>query len=460
MVHIPTEIILLFLSDFLPPSSNTKIFWPPNAFQCHQRCTIVCLAQLAALRLVCWDWYQVITPLLYSTFILIIEPRKSLFKQLAVFQAHPNLIHHLVICSNIHVYDYERRKVRFADVELLETCLGQCINLGTLQLINAHDGLSTIPPNKLTNIFQSNRSNLSHLSSFTIGDNFSRCPQLTASNYLIGLGPIICSNLTNLEISVECPIGLGSHRKGQQRVYPLPSSFPNLSRLLLRWPGYSGNNPPELFERLVSRIVRKEVAGPGPTNSKYILPLRELILDSYTSHNDFKWLDKLLNINDLRSVLTTLEIRFRSIYESTQAYAEMYYRLPLHILNLCPSLKAFRFFSHILSTIPALLPRRINEVGLEVVSTRRDYPTSEFFSKSSLMDLKPVIDWVRSREPGQDLKKIVVAFALHKASSNEIFGSGVPAAMHEDWEVLERECTARDIALHVFRGDSLECTWI
>ncbi|KAF8645609.1 hypothetical protein AX16_007691 [Volvariella volvacea WC 439] len=471
MTRIPTEILLHFLSDFLPPSlgPTTDLYWPPSGDPCHQRCTSICLAELADLRLVCWDWCQAITPLLYSKFILIIEPRKSLQQQLAVFQTHAHLIHHLVICSNIPPHErsdpsFEGGKVRFLDAELIEACLGQCINLRIMQLINAHDGLSTIPPNKLTNIFQSNRSNLSHLSSLTIGDNLSHCPQLTASNYLVGLGPVICSNLTNLEIAVQCPIGSSFRWQDQRRLYPLPSSFPNLSRLLLRWPGYGGDGLSKLYERLISRIIRKEIAEPGSTknrhNYKCVVPLRELILDSYTPHSEFQWLDELLNINNLRSVLTTLEIRLRSVYETSQTYAETYYQLPLHILDLCPSLNAFRFFSHIQSTTLELLPRRLNEVGLEVVSVLQDYPASEFFSESTLMDLRPIIYWVRSNSKEQSMKNITVAFAQHKAGSNKICGSGVPEEMCEDWKVLEQECAARGIALHIFHGDSLECTWI
>ncbi|KAF8645602.1 hypothetical protein AX16_007684 [Volvariella volvacea WC 439] len=463
MAHIPTEILLHFLSDLLPSFSTTEIFWPPAAESCHLRCKLICLAELATLRLVCWDWYQLIAPFLYSTFMFIIEPQKYLLKQAVVFQTHSNFVHHLIICSNILSQDRERRKTRFfdADVELLEACLGQCTNLQTLQLINAHDSLSKMAPNKLMKMLQSNRSSLSNLSRLIIGDDFSRCPQLIASKYLIGLGRNICDNLTSLEVSVDCPLGYRFGYPTPQCLYPLVTSFSNLSRLLLRWPGYGGDDIPKFYEKLISRVVKQETSQSGSIEGRHchkrVVPLRELILDTYTPHRDYQWLDKTLNTNNLCSVLTILEIQLHTVYETHHEFAEEYRALPLHILDLCPSLHTFRFFSYVLRTIPALLPRRLNEVGLQVTSVLPGDHIFDYYPELTLMDLKPVIDCIRS---DHGLKKIIVAFAHHKGGTNCILGSGVPDAMRQDWEILEQECEARDIMLSVFRGDSLECTRI
>ncbi|KAF8645370.1 hypothetical protein AX16_007873 [Volvariella volvacea WC 439] len=446
MSRFPTEILQAILSEVAPPLNER--LWPRSHDKSdqlrHGREHQVQVPHLAQLREVCSFWYQVITPILYSIFILTLIPREKMLRQLAGLQLHPNLIRHLVLSTD--GYWHELRAMYFQDAELVERTLSLCTNLRTLQLINIEGVFLDIRHKDRSRIFQSSRQALSKLTTVIIGSKDNDAPHPAISTVLIGLGQDICNNLTNLEISCGALSRMLSIK--------LPSSFPNLSRLHLRF-----DNQVSLFcVQLLSRIFRRE------EGSSLVVPLQELILESTCLPPSVEWVDLLLRINGLRSTLRILDLRIHQGWHQ-QRDAE-YWASPsheqvaLHVLETCPSLIAFHYFTLFPSDILHSLPSRLREVGLQV-TVQWDISPLE---RNHLVDLKPIINWIQSQGPGGGVKEIVVSFVSvvydftlplpyygTAGRAEDKILEEIPIEMLEDWAALQQECSARSISLVRYR---------
>ncbi|KAF8645611.1 hypothetical protein AX16_007693 [Volvariella volvacea WC 439] len=422
MTQLPAEVLLAILKDFVPHVGNH--LWPcqflyrplPAYRQFYQEYREQ-LYFLATLREVCSHWYQVITPSLYSTFVFTIYPHEALLRQLIVFRTHPDQIHHLVITAyNPSGLKFESS---FRDTDLIEACLAQCHNLHTLEFVDVEWVFIHMKPKDRLRLLQSNRRNLSKLTSLKFWNRYNNSPILTTGRTLIGLGPEICNSLTNLEVTS----GSGSRFESVK----LPSILPNISRLVFRWEWSS----PYFYEKILSRIVREHHRNVEPhRDTRYVVPLRELILDATDDVSHAKWVEKFLKINDLCSTLSILRIRMRVGQWHLEREPSSYIAVPSFIFRMCPALTLFHYFaplSHEILTT-GTLPVHLKELGLQITN-----PANAGSSRLVPTTLVQVIHWVRSNQSCSQLEQIVIDLETGEVS--------------EERGVLERECSAQGILL-------------
>ncbi|KAF8650071.1 hypothetical protein AX16_005435 [Volvariella volvacea WC 439] len=447
MVDLPTETLLLILSNFTPHFQGNFSLTSFGSYS-----TDINDAQylshfqiLANLRLVCTQWYHSITPFLYSTFILFIQPRGALLRQTAAFRAHPEFIHHLIICGKpppSAKLTPNRVSGRFNDAELLKACIGECTSLRTLHLAHTEHIFSRFPPSDVLRLFQSNRSTLSNLTSVVIRNDEMEDPRLSITQTLIGLGPAVCSNLTSLEIA--------SDFTGYYHTLSLPSSFPSVSHLCLRW-RYS---IPSYYLKLLSRIVCKVPTPNNATKRTTSTPLRSLTLESIECTPSPTALSALLTLNNVGALLDSLNLHMRC---STWVSPSVYQEIGSLVFKLCPSLTSFHYFAFFSPLTLKDIPPQLEELGVQV-TTVTGYVLMR--PRTIAINLEPIIDWVRSRDIsvseigrsdssigccGFGLKRLVVTFVRRDSARDEICAGDSPCL--EDWETLERECRTRGLSL-------------
>ncbi|TFK67388.1 hypothetical protein BDN72DRAFT_98436 [Pluteus cervinus] len=399
----PAELLYFILDDYRPvydaevieliqtPKVKTSKNWAPYASKLHF---------FAQLRLVCRAWYNFITPLLYSTFTLPTHPYEDLERAGKGLSHYPGLIDRLVLRG--HLGDGAAQHA----AELLAACLSQCTHLRTLEILDAHRIFQSSSKSKSLAIFLAIPPTvpLDCLIFRFLRPNASSLRIYPISITLIGLGSLN-QKLKTLEIH-------DLHRRpaihpDDYAILGLPSSFPNLQRLVVRSPGFSEYVLSKFISRIFYKITPPLITSGWSSARQWATPLRDLTLFwNGTSQAAYNILD-LLKADDLGQNLTSFSIYSDPLSLKPEA-SDVLLELPAKIIAACPHLEAFVYFVISPDTVFTQLPRTLKTLGLPLIN---DYPFYDYVWQTvkplTLNHHKSLVDWLE-RTNGRGIKNLLL----------------------------------------------------
>ncbi|TFK66547.1 hypothetical protein BDN72DRAFT_899757 [Pluteus cervinus] len=434
IASFPPELLHFILDEYRPvydaefieliPTRKAKVpkNWALYASELHF---------FAQLRLVCRAWYNFITPLLYSTFTLPTHPYEDLERVSKGLNYYPKLVDHLVLRG--HLGD---GAVQHA-VELLAACLSQCTEIRTLEILDAHRIFRSSSKSKSMAIFRALPSTVP-LNRLIF--RFPRRHTLRAypiSVTLLGLGPL-SQKLETLEIH-------DPYERNDDTILDVPSTFPNLQRLVARSSGFNEYDLPKLVSRICYKVTPPSITLGSSIGSssrhERAIRLRDLTLCWNGIPQVVDCIPRLLETDGLGRILTSLYIYSAHFHLRHDAAVKLL-TFPNEIIAACPRLETFIYFIACPDTILTLqLPRTLKTLGLSLVQDHHHYsswaPTNP--KPLTLRHHKQLVDWLEKTNGG-GIRKLLLQRWVAKESDTLV-----------GLEDVKKACLAADIDLALSR---------
>ncbi|TFK58621.1 hypothetical protein BDN72DRAFT_884186 [Pluteus cervinus] len=351
-------------------------------------------------------FYGLLTPRIYSHFVLPMYPAKAFLQRTQAAKYHPELIRVLFLRGEPHSdEDFP--------INLLHNFLSECSNLQTLHFLDPPDMFYQVTKSRIHRILGS----ASSLSSLTLRFTENWNVYFALGAVLIGLAHL-AENLEHMDLEFFRESLL------EDRPVSIPSLFPKLRMLLLQ----------ECRQPVAEKILSRISCGgkhSGCTPRTPCVPLRSLTL-SYRENSSLpQEIPNFLKINNLGLTLTSLQIMVPSGYWSHQPST-----LPLEILKLCPKLQKFVYLAPFPQAILLHLPDTLHILGVRIAKGRLD----------CINDPIQLVDLIQDRE----LKEIHVDVLLEA----------------KQMKALREVCTAKGVTIVNYQNQaakfSLRCpgfTW-
>lgn len=184
---------------------------------------------------------------------------------------------------------------------------------------------------------------------------FGRHADRILTSTLLGVG----RSLESLKLLQWC-----DHGKDARTRFNLPREMPNLHTIYMQECNASMEKVMKLFSR-----VRSLSKGAGLSERPSMtIPLRSLSFQA-VANLDAPAILCIMQVNRLSQSLTTLRVQLHELFEPVTNTQPSSSRLPLQLLDLCPTLMAFSYTSPVPAEIFAHLPPFLTTLELAVFSS-------------------------------------------------------------------------------------------
>ncbi|TFK63902.1 hypothetical protein BDN72DRAFT_847182 [Pluteus cervinus] len=379
------EVLDKVLEDFYPVKFLNKREW--FSFAIEDRFTVLtdnffrarefCLG----LRLLDKQCNRLVTPHIYSHFVLPLHPEKTFLQRLQATKHQPTLIKELFLQPPDRRDDKFQKKV----VNALRPFLVACSNLRNIHIVDAPNVFWNVKKPQVHQLLRGVNS----LSSLTLQFVANSRVHTTLGAILTGLAHL-AGQLEHLDVEFYIDLSWGGIDKGPI-TFP-DYSFPSLRKLALR------NSSSSFSEAILSRI---NCGGTHPncTVEAPCVPLRSLTLAA-------RGLDipTLLKINNLGLTLTSLEIFPR---DSSDPHS-----LPSQVFELCPKLEKFVHYAWFPLSALSCLPEALHVLGLGF--------DEDGLGQTHVTDAKQLVDFIKDTERRKGLKELYVDVVVEKKKMKEL----------------------------------------
>ncbi|TFK71462.1 hypothetical protein BDN72DRAFT_436291 [Pluteus cervinus] len=330
--------------------------------------------------------YFLLTPRIYSHFVLPMRPAEEFRRRIQATKYHPDLIKVLFLQGEDHTDEHFQRDT----INLLHDFLSACPNLQDIHFFD--------PPNIFFQVTKSRihqlLSGVGALSSLTLHFNWVWNVEFALGAVLIGLGHL-AGQLERLDLGFY--VEAFQQRHGPDRPVTVPSIFPRLRTLALR----------DCRDALAIKILSRINCGGNHSNCTLQIPctpLRDLTITYLEYKSPPLHIPNLLKVNNLGLTLTTLQIFV--------LYGELQDDLPSQIFELCPKLEKLIYLAPFLLSSLDSLPQTLHALGVRFTEQRAD----------CISNPKNLVDLIQDSTRRKGLKELYIDEVLQGKKTKELIG--------------------------------------
>ncbi|TFK73437.1 hypothetical protein BDN72DRAFT_834853 [Pluteus cervinus] len=327
-------------------------------------------------RLVDSTWNAVVTPILYSIFVLPAWPLEKLLRRAKAVDYHPELIIALVISGCVDYHTVEMEVEEFQTFNIMCSCLHRCTSIS---LLDVHLG-------GYTPLLESDAEEFfAHIQSDSLTSLAILCPSVDViADAFAGLG----TRSSQLKELVLYNMYWDASRLAPTE----PLHLPSLSSLTMHWEWPPGLNCTP-FAEFFSKLILGESGSPTPLQELTISGVLDL---------DAPHMSTLLSSYNIGFSLTSIQLNLPpSLTTST-----IFEALPNTILLLCPALTRFLYFAWCPTSLLYELPPRLKEFGVTVVHIAGPG------APSLLTTIVPLMEMVKEARYRKGIQKLYIQWAL------------------------------------------------